>query len=116
MSNLTCFQAVQKKKQRRLEVQGWKFGSAKDLLNLTDEDVEFIELHLALAALLAKRRKSLGYTQTEVADLIGSSQSRVAKMEAGDPTVSVDLLIRTLLALGANRRQLGRAIGSSISQ
>ncbi len=60
--------------------------------------------------------KSLGYTQTEVADLIGSSQSRVAKMEAGDPSVSVDLLIRTLLALGANRRQVGRAIGSSLSQ
>jgi transcriptional regulator with XRE-family HTH domain len=57
-----------------------------------------------------------GYTQTEVADLIGSSQSRVAKMEAGDPSVSVDLLIRTLLALGANRRQVGRAIGSSLSQ
>jgi transcriptional regulator with XRE-family HTH domain len=57
-----------------------------------------------------------GCTQTEVADLIGSSQSRVAKMEAGDPSVSVDLLIRTLLALGANRWQVGRAIGSSISQ
>ena len=115
MSNLTCFQAVQKKKQRRLEAQGWKFGSAKDFLNLTDEDVEFIELHLALAALLIKRRKSLGYTQAEVADLIGSSQSRVAKMEAGDPTVSVDLLIRTLLALGVNRKQVGRAIGAAVS-
>ena len=115
MSNLTCFQAVQKKKQRRLEAKGWKFGSAKEFLNLTDEDVEFIELHLALAALLAKRRKSRGYTQTEVADLIGSSQSRVAKMEAGDPSVSVDLLIRALLALGVNRGQVGRAIGSTLS-
>jgi transcriptional regulator with XRE-family HTH domain len=57
---------------------------------------------LSLAALLTKRRKSLGYTQTELADLIGSSQSRVAKMEAGDPSVSIDLLIRALLALGAN--------------
>ena len=103
-------------KRRRLEAQGWRFGSAKDFLGLTDEDVEYIELHLSLAALLTKRRKSLGYTQTEVADLIGSSQSRVAKMEAGDPSVSVDLLIRTLLALGANRRQVGRAIGSSLSQ
>jgi DNA-binding XRE family transcriptional regulator len=115
MSNLTCFQAVQKKKQRRLEAQGWKFGSAKDFLNLTDEDVEYIELHLSLAALLTKRRKSLGYTQAEVADLNGSSQSRVAKMEAGDPSVSVDLLIRTLLALGVNRKQVGRAIGAAVS-
>ena len=106
---------MKQSKRRRLEAQGWKFGSAKDLLGLTDEDVEFIELHLSLAALLTKRRKSLGYTQTEVADLLGSSQSRVAKMEAGDSSVSVDLLIRALLALGANRRQVGRAIGSSFS-
>jgi DNA-binding XRE family transcriptional regulator len=106
---------MKQSKRRRLEAQGWKLGSAKDFLNLTDEDVEFIELHFALAALLAKRRKSLGYTQTEVADLIGSSQSRVAKMEAGDPTVSVDLLIRTLLALGVNRKQVGRAIAGPIS-
>ena len=83
---------MKQEKRRRLEAQGWKFGSAKEFLNLTDEDVEYIELHLSLAALLTKRRKSLGYTQTEVADLIGSSQSRVAKMEAGDPSVSVDLL------------------------
>ena len=102
-------------KRRRLEAQGWRFGSAKDFLGLTDEDVEYIELHLSLAALLTKRRKSLGYTQTEVADLIGSSQSRVAKMEAGDPSVSVDLLIRALLALGVNRKQVGRAIGIAAS-
>ena len=106
---------MKQEKRRRLEAQGWKFGSAKDFLNLTDEDVEYIELHLSLAALLTKRRKSLGYTQTQVADLIGSSQSRVAKMEAGDPTVSVDLLIRTLLALGVNRKQVGRAIGATAS-
>ena len=102
-------------KRRRLEAAGWKVGSAQDLLALTDEDVEYIELHLSLAALLTKRRKSLGYTQTEVADLIASSQSRVAKMEAGDPSVSVDLLIRALLALGMNRKQVARAIGASAS-
>jgi DNA-binding XRE family transcriptional regulator len=102
-------------KRRRLEAKGWKFGSAKEFANLTDEDVEYIELHLSLAALLKTRRQSLGYTQTEVAGLISSSQSRVAKMEAGDPTVSVDLLIRALLALGVNRRQVGRAMGAAIS-
>ncbi len=102
-------------KRRRLEAAGWKVGSAQDFLNLTDEDVEYIELHLSLAAFLTKRRKSLGYTQTQVADLIGSSQSRVAKMEAGDPSVSADLLIRTLLALGVNRKQVGRAIGAAAS-
>jgi DNA-binding XRE family transcriptional regulator len=102
-------------KRRRLEAAGWKVGSARGFLGLTDEEAEYIELHLSLGALLTKRRKSLGYTQTEVADLIGSSQSRVAKMEAGDPSVSVDLLIRTLLALGVNRKQVGRAIGAAAS-
>ena len=106
---------MKESKRRRLESQGWRFGSAKDFLGLTDEEAEYIELHLSLAALLTKRRSALGYTQTEVADLIGSSQSRVAKMEAGDPSVSIDLLIRTLLALGANRRQLGRAISAASS-
>ena len=102
-------------KRRRLEAAGWKVGSARDFLGLTDEDVEYIELHLSLAELLTKRRNSLGYTQTQLADLIGSSQSRVAKMEASDPSVSVDLLIRTLLALGVNRKQVGRAIGAAAS-
>ncbi|MEM7437754.1 MAG: helix-turn-helix transcriptional regulator [Myxococcota bacterium] len=102
-------------KRKRLEAEGWKVGSAQDFLSLTDEEVEYIELQLSLAALLAKRRKSLGYTQTEVANIIGSSQSRVAKMEAGDPSVSVDLIIRALLALGANRKHVARAIGASPS-
>jgi len=106
---------MKESKRRRLEAQGWRFGSAKDFLGLTDDEAEYIELQLSLAALLRKRRESLGYTQTEVADLIGSSQSRVAKMEAGDPSVSVDLLIRTLLTLGVNRKQVGRAIGAAAS-
>ena len=105
---------MQRRKKKELQAKGWKFGSAKDFLGLTDEEAEFIELHLFLAALLAKRRKSLGYTQTEVADFLGSSQSRVAKMEAGDPSVSVDLLIRSLLALGVKRTQVGRAIGAAV--
>jgi DNA-binding XRE family transcriptional regulator len=107
--------AMKTSKRRRLEAQGWRFGSAKDFLGLTDEEAEYIELRLSLAALLRKRRENIGYTQTQVADLIGSSQSRVAKMEAGDPSVSVDLLIRTLLALGVNRKQVGRAIGAAAS-
>jgi hypothetical protein len=32
-------------------------------------------------------------------------------MEAADPTVSIDLLVRTLLALGAGPRDVARLIG-----
>lgn len=86
-------------------------GSAEGFLELTDEETEFVELRFALASLLLKRRQTLGYTQSGVATLVGSSQSRVAKMEAGDPGVSIDLLIRSLLALGVGRKELGKAIG-----
>ncbi len=51
-------------------------------------------------------------TQEDLARLIKSSQSRVAKMEAGDPTVSIDLLIRSLLALGTNKNTLAKMLSS----
>ena len=100
-------------KQQRLKARGWKVGTAKDFLALTPEEVAFIEVRLALARLFAKRRIALGQTQQQVAARLGSSQSRIAKLEAGDPSVTVDLMIKSLLALGASRRDLGRAILAS---
>ena len=41
-----------------------------------------------------------------------SSQSRVAKMEAGDSSVSLDLLIRSLITLGASDRELCKIIAT----
>jgi hypothetical protein len=35
---------------------------------------------------------------------------RVAKLEGADAAVSLDLLIRGLLALGASRREIGRVL------
>ena len=49
-------------------------------------------------------------TQAQFAKMLKSSQSRVAKMEKGDPTVSVDLLVKSLLALGADKKCIARAI------
>ena len=77
------------------------------------EDSAYLELKSALGVSLRERRKMLGLTQVEFAGLIQSSQSRVAKMEAGDPSVSLDLLIRSLLALGATTRDLARMISFS---
>jgi DNA-binding XRE family transcriptional regulator len=87
---------------RALEAAGWKVGSTEEFLGLTDEEIAFIEMKLALAEGLRDLRCRASMTQTEVARLIGSSQSRVAKMEAADPSVSMDLLVRTLLRLGAD--------------
>jgi ribosome-binding protein aMBF1 (putative translation factor) len=97
-------------KRKSLEAKGWKVGSAKDFLGLTDHEAAYIELRLKLAQGLKAKRSSRGLSQTELAKVVQSSQSRVAKMEAGDPTVSLDLLVRSLLALGASSRELGQII------
>lgn len=98
------------KQRKRLEANGWRFGSYADFLNLTDAEVVLVELRGSLAAALKARRTRLGVTQVELAKRLRSSQSRVAKMEAGNPSVSFELLMRALLMLGASRRELARAI------
>ena len=97
-------------KRKNLGARGWKVGDAKDFLGLTDEEAAYIELRLKLAQGLRAKRSARGLSQTELAKVMRSSQSRVAKMESGDPTVSLDLLVRSLLALGASSRELGQMI------
>jgi DNA-binding XRE family transcriptional regulator len=104
---------MRRSKRQRLEKKGWRFGSAKEFLGLTEEEAVYVELRLRLADSLKNRRKRQNLTQTALARLIQSSQSRVAKMETGDPSVSLDLLVRSLLALGASDRDLARTIAAS---
>lgn len=99
-------------KRKNLEAAGWRVGDARDFLELTPGEAEFVEIKLALARRLREFREEKQWTQEELAKRVGSSQSRVAKMEAADSTVSVDLLVRSLLAVGADRRELGRVVGS----
>jgi DNA-binding XRE family transcriptional regulator len=104
---------VRRDKRRRLERAGWRVGDAADFLQLSDDEQRFIETKLALAAGLRRMRERPGLTQTDVARRIGSSQSRVAKMEVADPTVSTDLLLRSLFRLGANRRHVARLLSDT---
>jgi DNA-binding XRE family transcriptional regulator len=97
-------------KRRKLEARGWKFGSTEEFLNLTPEETAYIELKLALSDSLKERRIREKLTQVELARIAGTSQSRVAKMETGDASVSLDLLVKTLLALGASSEDLAKAI------
>jgi len=97
-------------KKKRLAAAGWRSGDAADFLGLTEEEAAFVELKLALAGYLRELRAQNSWTQLQVARRLGSSQSRVAKMEAADASVSLDLLIKSLLALGASRREVGRVI------
>lgn len=100
-------------KRRRLEAKGWRVGNAKEFLGLSDQEAEYIELKLKLAESLRAKRRQRRLGQTDLAKLVQSSQSRVAKMEAADGSVSIDLLIRSLLALGTSNPELGRIISQS---
>ena len=104
---------MKKGKRERLEAHGWNIGDTKEFLNLTDEEMAYIEIKLALSQTVREIRQQRKLTQEQTAKLIGSSQSRVAKIEAGDPTVSIDLQLKSLIALGASRELLARAIKSS---
>jgi DNA-binding XRE family transcriptional regulator len=96
------------KKRKRLEAEGWVTGDAADLFGLTPEEARLIDLKLALRASIKEERSRQGLTQEELAKAIGSSQSRVAKIERGDPSVSVDLLLKALMALGMTNKQISK--------
>jgi DNA-binding XRE family transcriptional regulator len=104
---------MKKAKRLRLDKKGWRIGDTKELLQLTDEEVAYIELKLALGDRLRSMREKKAVTQVAMAKLIGSSQSRIAKMETGDPSVSIDLLVKALLALGATPKQIAGAMTAS---
>ena len=97
-------------KETKLQSKGYKVGAADEFLGLSSEESEYIELKMALSEALIKRRKKSNLTQAQLAKLLNSSQSRVAKMEKGDPTVSIDLLVKSLLALGADKKCIARTI------
>ena len=101
---------MDKRKQAKLAKKGWKVGTVAGFLDLSAEESDYIEMKLALSEKLKERRARKKLTQAELASAIESSQSRVAKMEAGDPTVSIDLLVKSLLALGVSKKELGRTI------
>ena len=100
-------------KRARLQAEGWQVGSVADFLHLTAEESAYIELRLKLAKGLRRQRQQRRLTQVQVARMLASSQSRVAKMEAGDPSVSLDLLIRSHLVLGSSHQDLAVLIGAT---
>lgn len=101
---------MEKAKKERLASADWRVGDTADFLELSAEEAAFVELKLALADYLREIRARNGWTQTQVARRLGSSQSRVAKMEAADASVSLDLLVKSLFTLGASRSEVGGVI------
>ncbi|HRI46404.1 MAG: helix-turn-helix transcriptional regulator [Ignavibacteriaceae bacterium] len=103
---------MNKRKQNNLESKGWRFGTVEEFLDLSPEETAYIELKLSLSNKLRKLRREKNFTQLQLAKIINSSQSRVAKLEVGDPSVSIDLLIKSLLALGSSNKEIAKAISS----
>lgn len=100
-------------KKCRLQAAGWRVGDTAEFLGLTAEEAALVEIRLSLARRLREIRQEAGWSQVAVAERLGSSQSRVAKMEAADLSVSLDLMVRSMLALGVTAEDIGRAIGSA---
>jgi len=97
-------------KRKRLEAKGWKIGTAAGFLNLSREEAAYVELKLLLSKNLQEYRRRKKLSQHALARLLKSSQSRIAKMESGDPSVSLDLLVRSLFALGASKKRLAQML------
>ena len=98
-------------KRKRLESKGWKVGTVEEFLDLADDEASMIDIRLRLGRALRVERERRSLTQAQLGRKLGSSQSRIAKMESGDPSVSLDLLVRSLLKLGARSDDVARHIG-----
>jgi len=98
------------KRRIDLEAKGWKFGEVEDFLDLTDEELEYIEVKNTLGKMVKDYREGRGLSQIAAAEILNSSQSRISKIETADPTVSIDLQIKSLLALGAAKEDIGQKI------
>jgi len=98
------------KKKTKLEAKGWKVGDINSFLGLDSAEMAIVEMKVALAKALIEKRKKSNITQVSMAKLIGSSQSRVAKIEKADPTVSIELMIKSLMSLGSTKKDIAKVI------
>ncbi|MBU6484232.1 MAG: helix-turn-helix transcriptional regulator [Betaproteobacteria bacterium] len=101
---------MDRQKRAKLRAAGWMVGTPREFLKLSDEETAFVEFKLALSKTLQAVRASQDLSQVEAAKRLRSSQSRVAKMEASDPSVSVDLLVKSLFRLGAQPGDIAKAL------
>lgn len=105
---------MDKQKREKLEKAGFKVGSSADFLELSPEEEAYLEIRLEISELIRLQRKKQGWTQVELARTLGSSQSRVAKMEVGDPNTSLDLMLKGLLSLGVSKKELGELLTGNL--
>lgn len=105
---------MKQKKRKKLTSKGFRVGTAAEFLQLSPEEEAYIEIRLELSALAKSQRKKRGWTQEQLARATGSSQSRIAKLEAGDPGTSLDLMIKVLLRLGVSKEEIGDLLSGKL--
>lgn len=105
---------MDKRKKHRLEAAGWRIAGSAEFLGLSDTEQAVVEMKASLADTMRQERTRHKITQSQLGRLLGSSQSRVAKMEAADRSVTIDLLVRSLLKLGVSRRDVALRMAASV--
>jgi predicted transcriptional regulator len=104
---------MRESKKRRLASKGWKIGTTAEFLQLSPQEAAYVEIKVELAEKLRRQRLKRNMSQSQLAKMVRSSQSRVAKMEAADPTVSLDLLVRSLLIAGSSATEVRKLMALS---
>lgn len=105
---------MDKKRKQQLEEKGFRVGSTADFLELSPEEEAYIDIRLDISNMVKAQRAKSGWTQEQLARAIGSSQSRIAKLEGGDPGISMDLMIKALLRLGTSKKQIGKLLDGEL--
>ena len=93
-------------KREALEAAGWKIGDVAEFLGLSEEEQQIIEFRLMVGRGVRRLREGHDLTQQQLAERIGSSQSRVAKIEAASSEVSLDLMLRGFFSAGGRLTDL----------
>ncbi len=96
-------------KLKRLKAAGWKIGNADDFLQLSEEESKLVAIKWSLMCAVKKSRIKRNISQIDLAQRMKSSQSRIAKIETGDSSISLDLIVRALIATGATTRDIQAA-------
>lgn len=100
-------------KRKALEAAGFRLGDAGDFLDLTEVERAIVDVRLEFSRRIREARAAHGLTQADLAHRMKSSQSRVAKLEAAAPDVSLDLMLRGFLAAGGTLADLARVFRRS---
>jgi ribosome-binding protein aMBF1 (putative translation factor) len=103
---------MKQSKRKKLERAGFQVGTVQEFLGLSDEEMALIDLKVRLVEMLKSVRQTSGMTQRRLAEVMRSSQSRIAKIEGADANVSLDLICKALFAMGVSRQALGKVIAS----